>query len=256
MKEIITKLKLLETPSEPLTFITDQGFEMDEGKEIIAELKEILSNSPDMITLAAPQIGINKRIFCIKFSDTIKTFINPIVTKKSGTVIAPETFSSMPGKEILIGRPAEITAVYYNEDFKYEDNKFLDEAARLFDQQCQLLDGVLPSELGLVSDIKRDGSLKKLSEEEMQQLVDIYKKYIATKTASMSQALQNNEELNTQFNKLKFTEDVINGRTQVVADNPLPKLNRQQRRAAKKIHKKHKKTTVPTAEVNDETGIH
>lgn len=253
MKEIITKLKLLETPSEPLTFITDQGFEMDEGKEIIAELKEILSNSPDIITLAAPQIGINKRIFCIKFSDTIKTFINPIITKKSGTVIAPETFSSMPGKEILIGRPAEITAVYYNEDFKYEDNKFLDEAARLFDQQCQLLDGVLPNELGLVSDIKRDGSLKKLSEEEMHQLVDIYKKYITTKTASMSQVLQNDKELNTQFNKLKFTEDVINGRTQVVADNPLPKLNRQQRRAAKKLHKK---TTIPTMEANNEAGIH
>ena len=253
MKEIITKLKLLETPSEPLTFITDQGFEMDEGKEIIAELKEILSNSPDIITLAAPQIGINKRIFCIKFSDTIKTFINPIITKKSGTVIAPETFSSMPGKEILIGRPAEITAVYYNEDFKYEDNKFLDEAARLFDQQCQLLDGVLPNELGLVSDIKRDGSLKKLSEAEMHQLVDIYKKYITTKTASMSQVLQNDKELNTQFNKLKFTEDVINGRTQVVADNPLPKLNRQQRRAAKKLHKK---TTIPTTEANNEAGIH
>jgi hypothetical protein len=29
----------------------------------------------------------------------------------------------MPGKEILITRPEELTVVYYTEDFKYEENK-------------------------------------------------------------------------------------------------------------------------------------
>ena len=249
MKEIITKLKLLETPSEPLTFITDQGFDMDEGKAIIEELKEVLNNSSDIIALAAPQIGINKRIFCIKFADVIKTFINPIITKKTGTQIAPETFSSMPGKEILIGRPTEITAVYYNEDFKYEDNKFLDEAARLFDQQCQLLDGVLPGELGLVSDVKRDGSLKKLSEEEMQKLIEMYKQYITLKSQAAEQEIKNNEEAHNQYKQLKFAEDVINGRTQVVADNPGAKLNRAQRRQAAKTAKKINKFQKPKEEL-------
>jgi len=58
-----------------------------------------------------------------------------------------------PGKEFVIGRPEEITVVYYNEDFKYEDNKLMGYAAALFDQQYQLLEGVLPDELGLMSDI-------------------------------------------------------------------------------------------------------
>lgn len=255
MKEIITKLKLLETPSEPLTFITDQGFDMDEGKAIIEELKEVLNNSSDIIALAAPQIGINKRIFCIKFADVIKTFINPIITKKTGTQVAPETFSSMPGKEILISRPTEITAVYYNEDFKYEDNKFLDEAARIFDQQCQLLDGVLPGELGLVSDVKRDGSLKKLSEEEMQKLIDMYKQYITLKSQAAEQEIKGNEEVHNQYKQLKFAEDVINGRTQVVADNPGAKLNRAQRRQAAKTAKKINKNQKPKEELQCSENI-
>ena len=48
----------------------------------------------------------------------------------------------MPGQEILITRPEEITIVYYNDEFKYEENKLLGAAARLFDQSAQLLESL------------------------------------------------------------------------------------------------------------------
>jgi len=218
MKEIVTSWEALTTGTSPLKFLTDKGVEKKEGLNIIKEIKEVMEADKNIIALAAPQIGIDARIFCIRFNDAIKTFINPIVIKKANYVIRPETFISMPGKEILIIRPEEITVVYYTEEFKYEENKLLGAAARIFDQHCQLLDGILPSELGLVSDVETDGSLADCTEEEIQELSEFYKKYVATKMESMKASISSNPEMEKQYNSLRFAENVINGRANIIAN--------------------------------------
>ena len=214
MESIIYDIDVLSVPSEPLTFLTEQGAKMDEGKEIIKKIKEVMEANPELLALAAPQIGINKRIFCLRFNDQIKTFINPIITKKKGLNIVIETCTSMPSKEIVIGRPEEITVVYYNDEFKYEDNKLIGIAASLFDQQAQILDGVLPSELGLVSDIKEDG---KIEESDLADIIPFYKNtFLPTRIASLNETISSDEEAKRYFNQLKFTEGVINGRNAVI----------------------------------------
>lgn len=217
MTQIITELQKLNQVATPLQFLTEQGAEKEEGNAIIKSLKDAMEADSSILALTAPQIGIDARIFCIKFNDTIKTFINPIVTKKANYAIRPETFVSMPGKEILITRPEEITVVYYTDEFKYEENKLLGAAARLFDQQCQLLDGILPSELGLVSDVETDGSLAELSEEEITQITEIYKQYIKVKAEGLKAQITVDKELEKQYNALKFTEKVINGEAAIVS---------------------------------------
>lgn len=217
MSKIITNVEELTKAALPLRFLTEAGPEKEEGTTIINSIKEAMEADKTILALSAPQIGIDSRIFCIRFNDTIKTFINPIVTKKSNYVIKPETFISMPGKEILITRPEELTVVYYTEEFKYEENKLLGAAARLFDQHCQLLDGVLPSDLGLVSDVEADGSLADLSEEEIAQVIEIYKQFIKAKTAGLQKQIEEDEEVKKQYNALKFTEKVINGDALVIS---------------------------------------
>ena len=217
MSKIITDLEKLATPVTPLKFLTEQGPQKEEGTAIITQLKEVMSEDPTIIALAAPQIGIDARIFCIRFNEVIKPFINPVVTKKSKYLTKPESFVSMPGKEILITRPEELTVVYYTEDFKYEENKLLGPAARIFDQCCQLLDGVLPSDLGLVSDVETDGSLADLTEEEITQVIEIYKQFINAKMAGLKKEIENNPEVEQQYKSLQFTEKVINGEAFVVA---------------------------------------
>jgi peptide deformylase len=217
MNKIITDLTQLATSATPLQFLTEQGIEKEEGTQIIQALKDTMEADKTILALSAPQIGIDSRIFCIRFNDIIKTFINPIVTKKSNYVIKPETFISMPGKEILITRPEELTVVYYTDDFKYEENKLLGAAACLFDQHCQLLDGVLPSDLGLVSDVETDGSLADLAEEEVTQVIEIYKQFIKVKTEGLQKQIEEDEEVKKQYNALKFTEKVINGGAAIVA---------------------------------------
>ena len=218
MTEIITNLETLRQAAEPLKFISEAGLDKVEGETIIKQLHEMMEADKTILTLAAPQVGVNKRVFCIRFEDTIKTFIDPIITKKSNYKIAPETFISMPGKEILISRPEEVTVVYYTADFKYEENKLLGAAARLFDQQAQLLDGVLPDDLGLISDVELDGSLADLSEEEIAELVDFYKEYVKVKTEAAQKAIEDDTDLQDSYRKLNFAEKVVNGQAAVIAD--------------------------------------
>lgn len=232
MSIVITDIEKLTQPAEPLIFLTDSGAITAEGDEIIAKIKDVMSTDDSILALSAPQIGINKRIFCLRFNDQIKAFINPIITKKKGLTIVIETCSSMPGKEIVIGRPEEITAVYYNETFKYEDNKLLGVAASLFDQQAQLLDGVLPSELGLVSDIETDG---KIEEEDLAEIIPFYKDtFLPSKLASLNTAISADEEAAKTLKHLKFTEGVINGRIAVLEPEEETKKRAEAKRAANK----------------------
>ena len=228
MESIIYDLEQLAEPSEPLTFLTEEGAKTEEGEGIVTKIKEVLEANPDLLALSAPQIGIKKRIFCLRFNDQIKTFINPIITKKKGLNVVVETFSSMPGKEIVIGRPEEITVVYYNDEFRYEDNKLLGVAACMFDQQAQLLDGVTPSELGLVSDIEADG---KIEDSDMEAIIPFYKDtFLPTRLESLNSAIEADEEASKDFKQLKFTEGVINGRIAVLE----PEAEASKRAKAKK----------------------
>jgi peptide deformylase len=238
--KIITDLEKLQVAAEPLEFLTDKGIEKDEGLEIISKLKAFLNKNKTTVSIAAPQIGINKRIFCMRFQDTIKTFINPIITKKANYIIQPETFSSMPGKEILITRPEEITVVYYTDEFKYEENKLLGIAARVFEQSCQLLDGVTPDVLGLVSDIEEDGTLWDLTEEEMTKVKEIYKQYIETKLTGTKQFLSKNPELEKQYQELQFTEKVINGEAAFVGNSVSQKAQAAAALSLKKVDQVNK----------------
>lgn len=167
----------------------------------------------------------------MRFADGIKSFINPIVTKKQDYKITVEVCEGLPGKEILISRPNDLTLVYYNDNFKYEDNRLMGMAARLFDQAYQFLDGITPAAIGLISDVQEDGSLYDLTEEDLKELVEVYKKYIAVKLASLNSSIDSDEDLRKEYKQLQFTESVINGTTQIVESD----AEFEQRQQAQKI---------------------
>lgn len=252
MIELITDVEKLSLPCKPLEFLTETGVNRELGDKIIAELKQALEENPGIPALAAPQIGYDYRIFCIRFKDIIKTFINPIIKKKlDGIVLTAETCASFPDKEFMIARPRELEVVYYTDEYKFEDNKLLDPVAGLFDQQVQLLDGITLYDLGIPYDYDPENSLKNLfvelsailgseeaSEDDKKEAEELYFRFIDTykqftnKKHAEYQATLENDEL-AAYRQLKFTEDVINGRTQVIVEDNSPKLNREQRRAIK-----------------------
>lgn len=264
MKRIVTDIKKLSIPCEPLEFLTEQGVMKEEGQEIIAAIKEAMEKKPDLIALAAPQIGIKKRIFCIRFNDVIKTFINPVIKKVSTeSIIRIETCASLPNTDIVICRPKEIEIVYYTDEFKYEDNKLLDAAAAIFEQQYQLLEGIVPGQSlkilapehtltvddinNIIASSHSGGGLLFPVETEDEHITseDIPEiaKYLASyceyfKALGESLKDSTDEAIKAHYKQLKFADDVIYGKVLIVDEGP--KLNREQRRAAEKRAKQLK----------------
>ncbi|AND84990.1 peptide deformylase [Clostridium tyrobutyricum] len=113
---------------------------------IIKDLKDTLYNNDGGIGLAAPQIGILKRIIIIDLrredSRTI-VLINPKIIKKIGHEESTEGCLSYPGYEGIVTRPKRVivTGITPNgEKTEYTANGLL---AKAFCHEIDHLDGVL-----------------------------------------------------------------------------------------------------------------
>lgn len=143
-------------------------------QKIVNELKQTLKANENVLALSAPQIGYNYRIFCIKFSNEIKTFINPTMSfpKESSLFLSRETCPSVEG-EYILPRHKEVISMYIipsNKLGEIESNRFLEGASILFQQQMNILDGVLISDFGLPI---LDG-FDELDEDTRSQILDLY----------------------------------------------------------------------------------
>jgi len=65
------------------------------------------------VGLAAPQVGINQRLFVMDVGEGPLAIINPKITKKLGGDILEEGCLSIPEVTINIKRPQQITVKYY-----------------------------------------------------------------------------------------------------------------------------------------------
>nr|WP_300095668.1 peptide deformylase [Sedimentibacter sp.] len=98
----------------------------------------------DGVGLAAPQVGILKRVVTIDVDDgNIYRMINPKVIKSSGEQTDQEGCLSVPETKGMVKRPMNVTAVYTDE----EGNEVTVEAegllARAICHEIDHLDGVL-----------------------------------------------------------------------------------------------------------------
>jgi peptide deformylase len=77
IKEIVKDEEILTKKSEQVSF--------EEAQEIITDLLDTAkAHFDDCAGLAAPQIGINKRVVVVRNGDHFFPMVNPIVVKKSG----------------------------------------------------------------------------------------------------------------------------------------------------------------------------
>src|SRR3989338_5379618 len=83
---------VLKKKAEPVIKITDAE------RQLIRDMIETLPLA-EGIGLAAPQVGVSARIAIAKDvdKDEIVVLINPVIIKKSGTIVSEEGCLSMPG---------------------------------------------------------------------------------------------------------------------------------------------------------------
>ena len=178
-------------------------------REIIAELKRTMRKL-NLTSLSAPAIGYKKRIFCINFSDTeIQTFINPILTKATGISLSKETCTSLPGRTFVRPRSNDITVMYMTPLGKIESRQMVGMAAFVFQHELDHLDGLLLSDVGL----EIDEDFENASDEEKQEIIEMYLDSIDLKSKTMKEVVENDEKAKQLSDAVDFINSVQSGET-------------------------------------------
>ena len=102
--------------------------------------------------------------------------------------------------------------------------------------QNEVASPYMETNAGIATDINEDGPFSSLTEDEIKEVLDLYKKFVAAKSEALAKQIAADEDLQKQYKHLKFTEAVINDRIQVIEnpDDKKPAGNRAQRRAVSK----------------------
>ena len=109
---------------------------------LLDDMKETMHHD-DGVGLAAPQVGVLRRIAVIEFEDDFFEIINPQITKRSGEETADEGCLSVPGVRGYVKRPHMITVKYMDRDGKDHEVELSGMLARIFCHEIDHLDGVL-----------------------------------------------------------------------------------------------------------------
>lgn len=95
------------------------------------------------IGLAAPQIGVGKRLFVYDMGDGPGAIVNPVITESDGEWEFDEGCLSVPGLSWTIVRPKIIHLTGYDLDGNEVSLEADELAARLFQHELDHLDGTL-----------------------------------------------------------------------------------------------------------------
>jgi peptide deformylase len=134
--------------------------------ELIDDMLETLYDA-DGVGLAAPQVGVLKRIVVIDTGEGPIVMINPRITDKSGEQTGNEGCLSVPGKTGIVTRPNYVKAVYLNENMEPQEIEGTELLARAICHELDHLDGRLYVELveGSLLDVTVDEDHEEFEEE-------------------------------------------------------------------------------------------
>jgi len=95
------------------------------------------------VGLAAPQVGINQRLFVVDVGEGPMAIINPKIIKISGKDVLEEGCLSIPEVNIMIKRSQKIRVQYLNENGQKKVKTCEDLMARVIQHETDHLDGKL-----------------------------------------------------------------------------------------------------------------
>ena len=115
----------------------------DRTRELIDDMFETMYYA-DGVGLAAPQVGILKRIVVIDVTgENPILLINPVIMETSGEQRGYEGCLSVPGKNGIVTRPNYVKVKAYNEEMKPFELEGTELLARAICHELEHLDGHL-----------------------------------------------------------------------------------------------------------------
>lgn len=131
--------RVLEKVCKPVTEMNGRTL------ELIDDMLETMYQA-DGVGLAAPQVGILKRIFVIDVSpegNQPLVFINPEILETSGEQTGYEGCLSVPGKSGVVTRPNHVKCRYQDRDMNWQEIEGDELLARAILHENDHLDGHL-----------------------------------------------------------------------------------------------------------------
>jgi peptide deformylase len=138
-------IRNIRTDDDPILRKTSR--EINEINErlliLIEDMKETMYAN-EGIGLAAPQVGILKRVVMVDIGKGINVFINPeIVNKSDETDLCEEGCLSLPGQSGEVERPVSLKLNYMDIDGKIQEQEFEGLMARAVCHEIDHLNGIL-----------------------------------------------------------------------------------------------------------------
>lgn len=176
-------------------------------RDTIIELKEIIREK-NLVYLTAPQIDVPIRVFVMNFSGSLKSFVNPVISKTSGFELSREKCNSLDS-EYIRPRANSVDVIYQTPLGKIESRKMLGKAAIVFQHALDHLDGLLLSDVGL--EITPD--FDKASEDDKAELIKMYIDSLDIKRKELEKEIERDKNLKQVSDAIDFLESVKKGET-------------------------------------------
>lgn len=120
-----------------------------EIKEMTPRIKELIEDMLETmyvangVGLAAPQVGVLKRLVVIDTGEGPIVLINPVIVETAGEQTGEEGCLSLPGKSGIVTRPDYVKVRAYNENMELFEAEGTELLARAFCHELDHLDGQL-----------------------------------------------------------------------------------------------------------------
>ena len=153
-------MRIVTFPDPVLRRKTEPVTVFDDKLRTLVDEMTILMKDDDGVGIAAPQVGISKKIAVVCFEDTRYVLINPVITLAEGEQTGEEGCLSFPGIFGVIKRADHVVVECQDEHGqkrRYESTGFI---ARAFQHEIEHLSGKLL--IDHFSPMKREMIRKKL----------------------------------------------------------------------------------------------
>lgn len=140
-------IRKIRIDDDPILRKTSRKVEVFDERlfQLLDDMKDTLYKA-EGIGLAAPQIGVLRRVVVILFRDRLIELINPEITEAEGEQFADEACLSLPHKAGKTSRPMTVTVRAQNREGKWCLYKGSELEARCFCHELDHLDGKLYSD--------------------------------------------------------------------------------------------------------------
>ena len=111
-------------------------------KELIQDMLETMYHA-EGVGLAAPQVGVLRRIVVIDVGEGPLIMINPQILETSGSQTGSEGCLSLPGQAGMVTRPHYVKVKALNENMEEFEVEGTEMLARAICHECDHLDGIM-----------------------------------------------------------------------------------------------------------------